>query len=219
MSLRRRRRALLLFCAAAVCGLLSLLIAARLEKKATAGYGPLQPVVVVSGRLTSGQALTRSDASERLTVRRIPSVFVPPTALRRTESAIGKRPVADLTPGTYLQLDLLDSTQQTQQPFAKTLGRRPVEVTVAGAGALVLGADDGSGVQVDVVVSGQPGLGRGSTEVVARGVPLIRLARPASPGEGWKATVAVSRGQALALIAAESSGRVIRLLPLRVSPG
>lgn len=104
--------------------------------------------------------------------------------------------------------------------MGQTRGRRPVEVSVAGAGALTLGADlGGGGMSVDVVISGQPGLGRGSTEVVARGVPLVRLARPASPGEGWKATVAVTGGQALRLIAAESSGRVIRLLPLRIASG
>jgi hypothetical protein len=44
-------------------------------------------------------------------------------------------------------------------------------------------------------------------------VRLLALAAPAGPGEPWNATLAVTEQQALALIAAQSAGREIRLLP------
>lgn len=218
--MRRRRRALVLFAGAAVCTLFTVAIAARLENEVTAGYGPMRPALVASRELAEGQVLSAADISNLLTVRRIPAVFVPPETLSSSSAAIGMRLVADLSPGSFLQQGLLESADSRRSSVGQTRGRRPVEVSVAGAGALTLGADlGGGGMSVDVVISGQPGLGRGSTEVVARGVPLVRLARPASPGEGWKATVAVTGDQALRLIAAESSGRVIRLLPLRIASG
>lgn len=218
--MRRRRRALVLFAGAAICILFTVAIAARLENKVTAGYGPMRPALVASRQLAEGQVLSAADVSTLLTVRRIPGVFVPPETLSDSSAAIGMRLAADLSPGSYLQKGFLESADPGGGPFGQARGRRPVEVSVAGAGALTLGADLGVGaMSVDVVISGQPGLGRGSTEVVARGVPLVRLARPASPGEGWKATVAVSGDQALRLIAAESAGRVIRLLPLRIASG
>lgn len=218
--MRRRRRALILFAGAAICALFTAFIATRLEKKVTAGYGPMRPALIVSSDLVEGQILSRAEVSDRLTVRRIPAVFIPPGTLSSPSAAIGMRVAADLPAGTYLQPELLSSADSRGTAFGQTRGRRPVEVTVAGAGALTLGSDlAGAGMSVDVVISGQPGLGQGRTEVVARGVPLIRLARPDSPGEGWKATVAVDGNQALRLIAAESSGRVIRLLPLRIASG
>ena len=45
------------------------------------------------------------------------------------------------------------------------------------------------------------------------GVKLLALMPPAGPGEPWNATLAVTEQQALSLIAAQSAGREIRLLP------
>jgi hypothetical protein len=65
-----------------------------------------------------------------------------------------------------------------------------------------------------VVVSRQSGLDRmARAYIAAGGVKLLALRPPADPGEGWSATLAVGESQALTLIAAESSGREIRLLP------
>ena len=217
--MQRRRRALLLFVAAAICALFTALVASRLQRKVTSGYGPMRSVVVVAEDLRGGQILSRPDVDSSLTTRRIPVLFIPPGTLSNPDLAIGSRVAADLRPGTYLQDSLLDRDAARTGSLIGNSGRRPVEVTVAGAGALTVGADAGGGIPVDVVVSAQPGMGKGRTEVVASGVPLIRLSRPASPGEGWKATVAVSKGEALRLIAAEASGRTIRLLPLGISPG
>jgi hypothetical protein len=44
-------------------------------------------------------------------------------------------------------------------------------------------------------------------------VKLLALSAPAGPGEAWNATLAVTEQQALSLIAAQSAGREIRLLP------
>lgn len=217
--MQRRRRALLLLAGAGVCALFTLVIAARLQRKVTSGYGPMRPAVVLSDALPEGREISRQDAMDSLTIRRIPSLFVPPGTLTSPASAIGSRLSVDLTSGTYLQDSLLDRSAPNAIAGSGGNGRRPVEVTVTGAGALTLGADAGGGIPVDVVVSGQAGIGKGRAEVIARGVPLIRLARPSSPGDGWKATVAVSRSEALRLIAAEASGRAIRLLPLQITSG
>lgn len=217
--MRRRRRALALLLGSVVCGISTFVLASRLENEATAGYGPLRPVVVVSTRVDPGRPLGQRELSAALVVRRVPAAFVPPGTLREPDLALGLTPVAALPAGTYLQRGLLQSGTSSTDDLLRRSGRRPVEVAVTGAGALTVGADGGGGFRVDVVVSGQPGFGGSGTEVVASGVPLIRLARPESAGEGWRATVGVSRRQALELIAAESSGRAIRLLPLSVGTG
>jgi hypothetical protein len=101
-------------------------------------------------------------------------------------------------------------------------GRRPIEITVEAAGAL---AGAGSGPRaVDVIVTTEPGPGGGAgrTYVAARGVELLDL-RAAEGAQGlddvtapatetWVATLALTRGQALRLIQAESFARSLRLL-------
>jgi hypothetical protein len=70
---------------------------------------------------------------------------------------------------------------------------------------------------VDVIVAGDsaPGPSRARTYVAAEGVPLLAL-REAQPETGaeesWTATLALTRGQALRLIRAESEGAQVRLL-------
>jgi hypothetical protein len=67
---------------------------------------------------------------------------------------------------------------------------------------------------VDVVVSRQAGLGQSARAyIAATAVKLLALQGPGGPGEPWSATLALSRQQALDLIAAQSAGREIRLLP------
>ncbi|MFM8527794.1 MAG: SAF domain-containing protein [bacterium] len=217
--MNRRRRGLLLLGAAGVCILFTVVIALRLQQKVTAGYGPMRGSVVVIDGIEQGQLLTAETLYREIAVRRIPVVFIPPGTLHDPGEAIGARAAIDIPSGTYLQDAFLEQPGEVDGSATANSGRRPVEVSVVGAGALTLAAGEGGGISVDVVVSGQPGLGRGRTAVVARGVPLVRLAKPDSPGDGWKATVAVSGRQALRLISAESSGRVIRLLPLRMDSG
>ena len=60
----------------------------------------------------------------------------------------------------------------------------------------------------------QAGLGRSAhAHIAASAVKLLALAAPAGPGEAWSATLAVTEQQALSLIAAQSGGREMRLLP------
>ena len=54
---------------------------------------------------------------------------------------------------------------------------------------------------------------RGRTYVAATGVRVLALSGPPGPGEGWSATLALTRSQALELIGAEGGAREIRLLP------
>jgi Flp pilus assembly protein CpaB len=89
-----------------------------------------------------------------------------------------------------------------------------VQVAVAGAEALTVGGGVPEGRRVDVVVSRQAGLGRSArAHIAASAVKLLALAAPTEPGEPWSATLAVTEQQALSLIAAQSAGREIRLLP------
>jgi hypothetical protein len=93
-------------------------------------------------------------------------------------------------------------------------GRRPVEVAVAGADALTVSGGSPEGSRVDVVVARQGGLGNSArVYIAATSVKLLALRGPATPGEPWSATLAVTEQQALSLIGAQSAGREIRLLP------
>jgi hypothetical protein len=95
------------------------------------------------------------------------------------------------------------------------LGRRPVEIAVGGAGALLSAGPAPGGAKVDVIVTSEPaGAGPGRTYVAAADVPLLAL-RPGPEGASGPAaaTLALTRGQALKLIAAESFARRVTLLP------
>lgn len=211
----------MLLVGAALCAILATVVAARVERSASAGFGPLRPVLVVSDPLAAGEALGSSSLQSSVVLRRVPEVFVPPGTLFDPVGANGRSPLIDLPPGTYLQEHLLGPVGSGDTAPGMQ-GRRPVEVSVSGAGALTVGESSDGGIPVDVVVSTQPELGAGRggrAVVVARRVPLLRLAKPGGPGEAWKATLAVSGDQALRLIAAESSGRIIRLLPLKIISG
>jgi Flp pilus assembly protein CpaB len=182
------------------------------------GYGPLRPVVVVARDLRDGRPLGPADASGALRVRRVPARFVPPGALVSPADAIGLVPVARLAAGSYL----LSSELRPFRPRPRTAlaagDRRPVQIAVSGAEALLAGGAVASGAKVDVVVTTEPvGPGRGRTYVAAAGVPLLALgpgAEGPAPGGTMAATLALTKGEALRLIAAESFARKLTLLPV-----
>jgi hypothetical protein len=95
--------------------------------------------------------------------------------------------------------------------------RRPVEISVSGAEALLAAGVDPQGTRVDVVVTTEPaGSGPGRTYIAAAGVPLLALGPGADgPGPGGvsAATLGLTKHQALQLIAAESFARKLTLLP------
>ena len=212
----RRTRALAFLLAAIACAALAAAVAGRYRAGVAAQYGGLRPVLVAVADLPVAGAIGPAEAKRALAVRRVPARFVPPGALRRPAQALGRAPAAPLPAGSYV-LDAQLVVPRAERPRAVPgagRGRRPVQIQVAGAEALTLGGSSPEGSRVDVVVSEQSGLGRrGRTYVAASGVRVLALSGPPGPGEGWSATLALTRSQALELIGAEGGAREIRLLP------
>jgi Flp pilus assembly protein CpaB len=201
--------------AALACALLAALLASRQRSAAEAGYGPLRPVLVAAAELGAGKPIEPEEARRALVTRRVPARFVPPGALRRPEEALGQAPAVTIPAGSYVIAAQL-SVPLPDAPGGAALGggRRPVQVAVTGAEALLVGGGAPEGQLVDVIVARQSGLGQGGgAEIAAEGVELLALNGPKDPGEGWTATLAVDRDQALDLIEAEANTRQIRLLP------
>lgn len=172
-------------------------------------YGRLRAVVVASSPLAAGEPLDPGAVDSRLEVRRVPARFVPPGTLARPTDALGMEPLARLPTGSYLSSALLRPPPRRRPP-ALPGGRRPVEIRVSGLSGPA--AEALSAVpRVDVVVTSEPtGPGPGRTYVAAPAVALLGL----SPGPGGAAaTLALTRGQALRLIAAENFARQVTLLP------
>jgi Flp pilus assembly protein CpaB len=211
----RRARALAFLIAALICALLAATVAGRYRSRLEARYGPLRPVVVATSELVADEPIGVERAQAALAVRRVPASFVPPGALIRPADALGRAPGATIPAGSYVlgaQL-VLPHADEPPAPGAGP-GLRPVQIAVAGAEALTVGGAVPEGRHVDVVVSRQAGLGRSArAHIAASAVKLLALAAPAGPGEPWSATLAVTEQQALSLIAAQSAGREIRLLP------
>jgi Flp pilus assembly protein CpaB len=201
--------------AALTCALLAAMLASRQRSAAEASYGPLRPVLVAASELAAGKPIGPDDASRSLVTRRIPASFVPPGALRHPQEAVGQAPGVAIPAGSYVIAGQL-SVPAADAPSGPALGdgRRPVQVAVTGAEALLVGGAPPEGQIVDVIIARQSGLGQGGgAEVAAEGVELLALNGPKGPGEGWTATLAVDRDQALELIEAEANTRQIRLLP------
>jgi Flp pilus assembly protein CpaB len=211
----RRARALAFLVAAILCALLAAAVAGRYRSRVAAQYGPLRPVVVTSVELPAGQAIGPDQARSSLVVRRVPASFVPPGALVRPGDALGRAPGASIPAGSYvLGAQLAIPAPDAPKSPGVGEGLRPVEVSIAGAEALLVDGDPPEGSRVDVVVSQQSGLGRSARAyIAASGVRLLALKQPGGPGEGWSATLALTEQQALALIGAQSATREIRLLP------
>jgi Flp pilus assembly protein CpaB len=213
----RRRRAL-------AFGLLSLLAAAGAAlvadgygASAVRGYGPLRPVVVVGATIAAGKRMGSDEVSSDLSVRRVPARFVPPGALLVPEEALGLVARAPLPAGSYLLGAQLAVGRRREGRAGRLAGgRHRVEISVSGADALLAGGPEGAGSRVDVVVTSEPsGAGPGRTFVAAANVPLLSL-RPGPEGPGMgsvdAATLGLTKGQALRLIAAESFARKVTLL-------
>lgn len=214
----RRGRAALFLGAAMLCAGFAASIAsgygARLEQR----YGPLRPVVVTGTDLRAGTPI-EGRAAEGLELRRVPVRFAPPTALASPEEAFGRVPSTVIPRGSYLLGAQLEEPGARAGQGRPGGGRSPVEIAVTGAEALAAGGA-GVGTRVDVVVTEEPeGGSRGRTHVAARGVQLLELSEGVAAEEdmggttGWTATLALTHGEALKLIAAESFARQIRLLP------
>ena len=214
----RRSRALAFGLLAVVCGIASASIASAYRDRVDEQLGATQPVLTVTRALAAGTTLRSSVLRKASEMREVPVRFLPPDALSRPTQATGRRLAVAVPAGSYL---LGSQLRVPRAPDAGPhLGDRlhPVEVTVSGAGALAAG---GAESRVDVVVAGEPVTGgRARVSVAARGVRLLAIA-PADPADetaagtdGWSATLALTRSQALDLIEAENFAREIRLIPV-----
>ncbi len=212
--MRGRRRALGFGSAALLAAVGAAALANGYGKSVARGYGALRPVVIATSTLRAGQPI---DPAEGLLVRRVPVRFVPPGALRDPVQAAGLAPTASVPAGAYLlaaQLHPPDGGDGGASSLGG--GRRPVEITVSGADALLALGGSPAGAKVDVVVTTEPSSsGSGRTYVAAAAVPLLALG-PGAEGEAGgtsAATLGLTRAQALALIAAESFARQVTILP------
>ncbi|HEU4944317.1 MAG TPA: hypothetical protein VFT10_04065 [Solirubrobacterales bacterium] len=213
----RRTRALAFLTLAGVAAVLAAAVADSYGTRVARGYGPLRPVVVAMRTLPGGRALRPEEAAEALAQRRVPARFVPAGALRAAPEAIGLAPATDLSAGSYLVAGQLHQPATGKRAAPVGPRRRPVEISVSGAEALLVTGSPDREAKVDVVVTTEASAGgRGRTYVAAAAVPLLGLG-PGSDGPGpggtSAATLALTKRQALRLIAAESFARKLTLLP------
>lgn len=216
MSRRIRAVAFLLF--ALLAAAVAAAIADGYGSSVARGYGPLRQVVVLARDLKAGEPIGPEEIAVALKVRRAPARFVPPSALRAPAEALGRVPAADAPAGSYLLAAQLRAPKRRSSGGVGLGGsRRPVEILVSGAEALLLAGPTSSGARVDVVVTTEPtGAGRGRTYVAAAGVPLLAMGPGVDgpgPGGASAATLGLTKRQALHLIAAESFARKLTLLP------
>lgn len=213
----RRSRAVGFLALALVAAALAAGIADSYGSRVARGYGPLRDVVIATHALRAGRPVEPSVAADDLAVRRVPARFVPAGALRAPAEVVGLAPAADLPAGSYLLASQLHPPASGRGQ-AKAIGahRQPVEISVSGADALLATGMAGKGVRVDVVVTTEPTVsGPSKTYIAAAAVPLLGLGPGADgpgPGGAATATLALTRRQALRLIAAESFARKLTLL-------
>jgi Flp pilus assembly protein CpaB len=213
----RRRRALAFMLLALLAAVGAAAIADGYGARAIRGYGSLRPVVVLTADIADGQRIGPQQVASDMELRRVPERFAPPGALATPGEALGLVARAPLPAGSYLLGAQLDVARRGRTGAGRLGGgRRPVEIAVSGAEAL-LATGSTSRAKVDVVVTSEPaGAGPGRTYVAAAGVPLLAL-RPAAEEVGSAgsaaATLGLTRSQALRLIAAESFARRLTLLP------
>jgi Flp pilus assembly protein CpaB len=214
----RRARALAFLLVALLAAVLAAAIADGYGSSVAGGYGALREVAVAVTEIPCDRPIEAGEVKRLVTSRRVPARFVPVGALRVPTEAVGLVPTADLPAGSYLlaaQLRPPASSGRQRPRFGR--GRHPVEILVSGAEALLAAGPVGGGSRVDVVVTTEPaGSGPGRTYVAAAAVPLLALAvagEDPAAGEASAATLALTRAQALRLIAAQSFARRITLLP------
>jgi Flp pilus assembly protein CpaB len=216
--MRRRRRALLFGLLSLLATAVAAIVADRYGASAVRGYGPLRPVVVLAARMAAGQRMGPQEVGSGLAVRRVPARFVPAGALLAPEEALGLVARAPLPAGSYLLAAQLAVARRGRERVPRLAGgRHRVEISVSGADALPAAGVGAGESKVDVVVTSEPtGAGPGRTFIAAANVPLLAL-RPgpegAGPGTLAAATLGLTKGQALRLIAAESFARKVTLLP------
>lgn len=214
----RRGRALAFLLLALLAAGAAAAVADRYGSSVARGYGPLRQVVVMSASIDAGTRIGPREMASSLAVRRVPQRFVPAGALLAPPEALGLVAKAPLPAGSYLLAAQLGSPSRRRPASGLHGGRRPVEISVSGADALLVTGRAQTGARVDVVVTTEPdGSGRPRTYIAAAAVPLLALRREVEgsvAGGMAAATLGLTRRQALHLIAAESFARKVTLLPM-----
>lgn len=211
----RRRRGLLLLAASAAAGLLAMVMVSGYSSSLAGTYGGLDPVVVVTRDLASGQRVVPKTVYGSLESRKVPGRFVPAAALSDPDDALGLELAAPAPAGSYLTGNLLRVPGNRRARLPRVgRGRSPVELAVSGAGALA-----GARGTVDVLVTSEPSTGgSGRTVVAARRVPLIAVGAAGGSDAGpglTQVTLGLTPGQARRLVQAESFARRVTVLPRR----
>jgi Flp pilus assembly protein CpaB len=211
----RRARAATFFALALLAAVGAAAIVAGYGSRVARGYGALRQVVVLEESLPAGRPIGPRQLASALAVRRVPERFVPAGALAVPGDALGLVARGPVPAGSYLVAGQLRPPRRPRRPGLGA-GRRPVDIDVSGADAL-LATGRTAGRRVDVVITSEPtGPGPGRTYVAAEGVPLLAVGPgPDGPVPGGTSTVTLglTRRQALRLIAAESFARKLTLLP------
>ena len=183
--------------------------------------GAPTPVLVATRDLPAQRQLRRSD----VTLREVPSRYVPPGALSSPARLAGARTAVALPAGAPLTASQLGEGDPAAGPGALRRGERAVEVAVAGGSALATAA--GPGARVDVLVSTEDREGPGRSFLALEDVEVLDLrpgggAEPAASDPGEReasappaalATLRVTVRQAVYLTAAQNYAREVRLLP------
>jgi Flp pilus assembly protein CpaB len=210
----RRGRAIAFFAAAGLAAAAAATIADGYGDSVARGYGALRSVVVARSDLRDSEMIDPRVASSDLEVRQVPLRFVPPAALANPSEAIGLVSTVPVPSGSYLLATQLHPPRAHRVPGLAP-GRQPVEITVSGAGALSAYGSQPVGSKVDVAVTTEgSGPAEAETHIAAISVPLLALGAGAEGVAGEASvTLALTRAQALRLLAAEGSARRITVIP------
>jgi pilus assembly protein CpaB len=211
----RRRRAAALLGLALLLGVLAASDVAGREAALRRQLGPTVSVVVVRSPLAAGQRIARG----ALALRRVPARYAPAGAIADPGVAVGRRAAVAIAPGADLDPALLAiaAGQASHAGPALARGERALDVlALADPEAVPTGA------RVDVLVTNDAqGGATGATRMVLEGAEVLQ-ARPASAAQNPDASAGLPRvlatlrvrvRQAVALTAAISGAREVRLLP------
>ena len=148
----------------------------RLARRAAA-TGRCVPSWSSAGRLRPGKAARPARGGRLPAAAACARSVRPDRSAARSREALGLVPAAELPAGSYLLAGQLRQPSDGADRAAPALGprRRPVEIAVSGAEALLSGGAPSRGAKVDVVVTTEPDAsGPGRTYVAAAAVPLAR---------------------------------------------
>jgi pilus assembly protein CpaB len=204
----RRRRSLVLGGLALLLGGLAASDVAGREAALERRIGPVVPVVVAKAALAAGEPIRAA----QLTIRHVPARFAPRGAYSAPGQLVGQRPAAPLPAGADVTAIALADPAREDVGAPVGRGERVAEVVAVGDPDLVL-----AGARVDVLVTREARPGSpGRTQLALQDVEVLRSASApgadGAPPARVSASLRVTLRQAVALAAAQSFARELRLL-------